>query len=203
MKGRSVVMVAMALFCSCLLLASCAGTSTLKLGYKPSDGEKGLLSSLPSKKVKVLSFSDKRQPQIESIKIGSREAAFAVPMGEVYAERPVFDIVRDAVQTEFARNGHLVVGENESVSVRGEIRAFSVGTNVTLVYWDVIGNVSFTLEAKKAGDAPSVTLGPFEGKQVERTYVYPSAEDRAVALIGTYTHRAGFFVYAAPPIIAS
>jgi hypothetical protein len=40
----------------------------------------------------------------------------------------------------------------------------------------VIGNVSFTLEAKKAGDAPAVTMGPFEGKQVERTYVYPTAE---------------------------
>jgi hypothetical protein len=176
MRGRNAAVAVIALLGSCLLLSGCGGTSTLKLGYKPSEGEKGLLASLPSKTVKVLPFSDKRQPQMESIKIGSREAAFAVPMGEVYAERPVFEIVRDAVQTEFARNGHLVVGDNESVSIRGEIRAFSVGTSVTLVYWDVIGNVSFTLEAKKAGDAPAVTMGPFEGKQVERTYVYPTAE---------------------------
>lgn len=175
MRGRNPVVVVIALFSSCLLLG-CGGTSILKLGYRPSEGEKSLLSSLPSKKIKVLPFSDKRMPQMESIKIGSREAALAVPMGEVYAERPVFEIVRDAVQTEFVRNGHLVVVDNEYVSIRGDIRSFSVGTSATLLYWDVIGNVSFTLEAKKAGDASPVTLGPFEGKQVERTYVYPSVE---------------------------
>ena len=201
MRGRNIVVVVIALFGSCLLL-DCGGTSTLKLGYRPSEGEKGLLSSLPSKKIKVLPFTDKRMPQMESIKIGSREAALSVPMGEVYAERPVFEIVRDAVQTEFARNGHLVVGDNEYVSIRGEIRAFSVGTSVTLVYWDVIGNVSFTLEAKKAGVASPVTLGPFEGKQVERTYVYPSAEimervtggslDNAIKAMGSDAALIGF-----------
>lgn len=175
MGGRSAIVVVFVLFGSCLLLG-CGGTSTLKIGYKPVESEKSLLSSIPSKKIKVLSFSDKREPKVESIKIGSREAAFAVPMGEVYAERPVFEIVRDAVQTEFVRNGHLFAGDNEYVSIRGDIKAFSVGTSVTLLYWDVIGNVSFTVEAKKAGDAPPVTVGPFEGKQVERTYVYPSVE---------------------------
>lgn len=175
MGRRSAVAIVIVLFGTCLLLG-CGGTSTLKIGYKPSEGEKSLLSSVPSKKIKVLSFSDMREPKVESIKIGSREAAFAVPMGEVYAERPVFEIVRDAVQTEFVRNGHLVAGDNEYVSIRGDIKAFSVGTSVTLLYWDVIGNVSFTVEAKKAGDASPVTVGPFAGKQVERTYVYPSVE---------------------------
>jgi hypothetical protein len=201
MRGKNAVVVAIALFGSCLLLG-CGGTSTLKLGYKPSDGEKGLLSSLPSKRIKVLPFSDQRKPEMESIKIGSREAALSVPMGEVYAERPVFEIVRDAVQTEFVRNGHLAVGDNEYVSIRGEIRAFSVGTSVTLLYWDVIGHVSFTLEARKAVEASPVTLGPFEGKRVERTYVYPSAEimervtggslDNAIKTMGSDAALIGF-----------
>lgn len=190
-----------ALFGVCLI-QGCGGTSTLKLGYRPAEGEKSLLSSLPSKKIKVLPFPDKRTPPMESIKIGSREAALAVPMGEVYAERPVFEIVRDAVQTEFARNGHLIVGESEDVSIRGEIRAFSVGTSVTLLYWDVIGNVSFTLEAKKTGVASPAQLGPYEGKQVERTYVYPSAEimervtsgalDNAIKAMGSDAALIGF-----------
>lgn len=175
MNGRNAVMVVIALFVSCLLLG-CGGTSTLKLGDRPSDGKKSLLSSVPSRKIKVLPFSDKRTPPMESIKIGSREAAMGVPMGEVYSNRPVFEIMRDAVQAEFVRNGHLAVGDNESITIRGDIRSFSVGTSVTMLYWDVIGNVGFTLEAKKAGGASPVTLGPFEGRQVERTFVYPSVE---------------------------
>jgi hypothetical protein len=174
MRRRASLFIVYALVGSCLLLSGCGGTATLKLGYKPSEGEKGLLSSVPSKKIKLLQFSDNRKPQMESVKIGSREAAFSVPMGEVYTEQPVFEIVRDAVKTEFVRNGHLIVSDNEDIAIGGEIRAFSVGTSVTPLYWDVIGEVGVTLEAKKAGNTSPVTLGPYEGKQVERTYLYPS-----------------------------
>jgi len=175
MRTNKTAVVVFAFIGSCLLLLGCGGTSTLKVSYKPSEGGKSLLSSIPPKKIKLLQFSDKRQPQRESVKIGSREAAFAVPMGEVYSEQPVFEVVRDAVKTEFVRSGHLVVSENEDVAIGGEIRALSVGTSVTPLYWDVIGEVGFTLEAKKAVNVPPVSLGPYEGKQVERTYLYPSA----------------------------
>lgn len=175
MRRKSPAVIVLAIFGFCLLLPGCGGTSILKLGYKPLEGQKSLLASVPSKKIRLQQYSDKRKPQMESIKIGSREAAFSVPMGEVYSEQPVFDVVRDAVKTEFVRNGHLVVSENEDLAIGGEIRAFSVGTSVTPLYWDVIGEVGFSLEARKAGEGSPITLGPYEGKQVERTYLYPGA----------------------------
>lgn len=159
-----------------IFLTACASNITVKPDYQPPTKTDTLLASVPALKIKLLNFEDKREQQTEAILIGRREAAGGIPMGDVFSERPIFEIVRDAIRTELIRNGHSIVNENEDISMKGEIRKFWVGTEVTALYWDVLGEVSITVEVKyPASDAP-ILLGPYSGKNVERTYINPSEE---------------------------
>ncbi len=160
------------LICISCLLSACAGNITVKPDYTPLTKTDTLLASAPPLKIKLLNFEDKRDKQMEAILIGHREAALGVSMGEVFSDRPIFEIVRDAVKTELTRSGHSIVSSNEDIVMKGEIRNFWVGTDVTALYWDVIGEVSFVVEITHPA-APAILLGPYSSKNIERTYVNP------------------------------
>jgi uncharacterized lipoprotein YajG len=95
-------------------------------------------------------------------------------MGDVYSERPVFEIIQKAIQSEFISRGHTIVTEKEDFIIKGEIRNFWVKTDTTALYWDVIGEVSIVLEVIEPGAASGVVLDPYSARKVERTYVNPS-----------------------------
>lgn len=157
------------------LLTACAGNITVKPDYQPQAKADTPLASEPALKIKLLNFEDKREQRTEAILIGRRQAAFGVPMGDVFSDRPIFEIIRDAVKTELTRNGHSIVTDNEDIVMKGEIRKFWVGTDVTALYWDVIGEVSILVEVKHPSGM-AILLGPYSGKNVERTYVNPGEE---------------------------
>jgi hypothetical protein len=159
-----------------VFLTACAGNITVNPNYQPSTKAATLLASAPAAKIKMLNFEDKRQQQAEAILIGRREAAFGVPMGDVFSERPIFQIIRDATIAEFMRNGHSVVTDHEDISIKGQIRKFWVGTEVTPAYWDVVGEISIVLEVKTPAAENFVLLGPYSSRNVERTYAYPGKE---------------------------
>lgn len=171
MSFISIVLVSMM-----FLLTACAGNITVKPDYQPQTKADTLLAAVPALRIKLLNFEDKREPRTESIVIGRRQAAFGVPMGDVLSSRPIFEIIRDAVKTELTRNGHNIVSDNEDVSIKGEIRNFWVGTDVTALYWDVIGEVSIVMEVRHSTDGAPIFVGPYSGKNVERTYINPSEE---------------------------
>jgi uncharacterized lipoprotein YajG len=174
MSSTHVVKVGVFLVFSCVILSACAGTATLNLKYQPSTDTKNLLAFVPPLRVKVLNFADKRTEQQEAILIGGRQAAFGMPMGDVYSDRPIFDIIREAMEAELTRSGHSIVADNEDIILGGEITTFLVGTDVTVLYWDVVGEVTITVKVKTSEDDTPVVLGPYGGKEIERTYVNPS-----------------------------
>jgi Uncharacterized lipoprotein len=153
-----------------VFLTGCVGNMTVATDYNPQTKGDTPLASVPPLKVKLLNFEYERS---QPLMIGHREAAGGVPMGNVYSERPVPEIIRDAVKAELIRNGHSIVTDNEDISIGGEIRKFRVGTDVTAMYWDVIGEVSFAIEVKGSTSEKSGPFGPYTGKKVERTYLNP------------------------------
>jgi len=157
-------------------LTACAGNITVKPDYQPLPGADTPLASVPALRIRLMNFEDKRENRTEAILIGRREAAGGVPMGDVFSERPIFEIIRDAIRTELMRNGHSIVLDNEDISIKGEIRKFWVGTDVTMLYWDVIGEVSIAVEVKHRAAGTPILLGPYSGKNVERTYSNPGEE---------------------------
>jgi hypothetical protein len=159
-----------------LMLMGCPGTTTVQIAPTTTAPPPNLLSSVPPVRIKVANFVDKREGKPDPILIGRRQAAFGVPMGDVYSERPVFEIVTEALKSELKRNGHKIVKKNEDFVIHGEIRHFWVKTDATLLYWDVVGDVTVTMEIARPGQKGSVILGPYNGRKVERTYINPSGD---------------------------
>jgi len=155
-------------------LLGCPGSTRVKVDYSPTTAKENLLVSIPPVKIKLLNIADRREGEVQPILVGHRTAAFGVSMGDVYSERPVFEIIQKAIQSEFISRGHTIVTEKEDFIIKGEIRNFWVKTDTTALYWDVIGEVSIVLEVIEPGAASGVVLGPYSARKVERTYVNPS-----------------------------
>ena len=157
-----------------VFLAGCARTATINMHYQQPQGCQNLFSSRSPLKIKLLNFADKREGNKEGIWIGYKKAAFNVPMGEVYSERPIFDIFREALQSELNKGGHVMVTEGQDITIEGTIDKFIVYTDTTMLYWDIIGETSFSLKVTKNDGFKSGLFGPYSGKSVDRTYVNPS-----------------------------
>jgi hypothetical protein len=108
--------------------------------------------------------------------IGRRTTALGMSLGDLFSALPIFDIIRDAVKTELIMSGHSIVTDNEDFSMKGQILKFWVTTDVTPLYWDVIGEISIVVEVKRPTVGTPVLLGPYRGDNVERTYINPSGE---------------------------
>lgn len=174
--SKSIYLILIVIIPMIFLLTACAGNITVKPDYQPQTKADTPLASVPALKIKLLNFEDKREPRTEAILIGRRQAAFGVPMGDVFSDRPIFEIIRDAVKAELVRNGHSIVTDNEDILMKGEIRKFWVETDVTALYWDVIGEVSIVVEVKYPAVGTPILLGHYSGKNVERTYTNPGEE---------------------------
>ena len=80
------------------------------------------------------------------------------------------------IKTEIISNGHSIVSNNEDILIKGKIRKFWVRTDVTALYWDLVGEVSIVIEVSSPTQRTPVVLGPYSGKNIERTYINPSNE---------------------------
>lgn len=161
----------------CLLFSGCvAGTAKINPVYRPTGEVAKQAAAAAPLKVKLINFIDKREGKVEPILIGSRQAAFGTPMGDVQAARPVFEIVKETVSTELARDGYSLVDSNEDVEVTGTIQKFWVGTDVTALYWDIFSEVALQLTVVNRRTGTATELEPYGARNVERTYTYPSEE---------------------------
>jgi len=159
-----------------IFLTACSSNITVKPDYQPQTKIDTPLATVPASKIKLLNFEDKREPRTVAIMIGRRTAALGMSLGDIFSARPIFDIIRDAVKTELIRSGYGIVTDNEDFSMKGQILKFWVATDVTALYWDVIGEISIVVEVKRPTVGTPVLLGPYSGNNVERTYINPSGE---------------------------
>jgi len=159
-----------------IFLTACSSNITVKPDYQPQTKIDTPLATVPASKIKLLNFEDKREPRTVAIMIGRRTAALGMSLGDIFSARPIFDIIRDAVKTELIRSGYSIVTDNEDFSMKGQILKFWVATDVTALYWDVIGEISIVVEVKRPTVGTPVLLGPYSGNNVERTYINPSGE---------------------------
>lgn len=148
----------------------------ININYKPSAPTKVPSASEAPLKVKLLNFADKQDKRLDPTWIGRRYAAFGVRMGDVYLFYPVSEIITEAVKSELLGQGYNIVTEDEDIVISGEILKFSVGTETTVLYWDVVGEVGVALEVKQPRSGITIPLGPYSSKKVERTYLNPCEE---------------------------
>lgn len=152
------------------------GTSMVKLNYQPKEDNQALLASVSPTRFKLHNLIDYREEKFEAILIGRKEAAWEMPIGDVHSDRPIFVIMSEAVKRTLIRCGHKIVSENSDIVLSGQIITFWASTPATELYWDVTGEVSIVLEAKRPQDSSHFNLGPYNGNRVERTYSNPNDE---------------------------
>lgn len=97
-----------------VLLGGCAaGTSTVDIGYKEAQAARGPLSTVSPRRIGI-AVTDRRP--LPGTLIGFKKGEPGMPrrIGPIVAERPIREIVHDALATELRRNNHVVVASGEA-----------------------------------------------------------------------------------------
>lgn len=123
-------------------------------------------------KIKLAGVTDARQ---DRGRIGTREAAFGVSMGEVHLGQNVADAVQQALSDDLLAAGYRLVETGQDLTAEGRLRKFWVRTDTTALYWDVVGEVELELAVVPATQTRESVQKAFACRQVQRTYVWPSA----------------------------
>jgi uncharacterized lipoprotein YajG len=153
---------------------------TIHISPGQSVGPESAVSATPAAKIKVSNFQDGRTGNLDPYVIG-REARGSdnvlqdMYIQTIYSDRPVFEIVTEAVKSELMRKGYRIVQENEDFSIKGKIVHFWANTSYKLATaWDVAGEVAFTVEVNWPGQKVFSMLGPYNGKKVEHRAMLPT-----------------------------
>jgi uncharacterized lipoprotein YajG len=103
-------------------------------------------------------------------RIGERATVGNISMGFVTIDPPPAGLVSDALAAELRAAGHDVTAAAPS-KLQADVRRFHLRTDVTPVYWDVIGEaeVGVTL----SGTGPVVSSA-YRANCSERTYLWPT-----------------------------
>jgi hypothetical protein len=122
-------------------------------------------------KIKVSRVADQRP---EKSRIGEREAAFGVSMGDVYLSGRAAELLREALIDDLQVAGYRVIDSGDDVAIDTRLSRFWVHTATTPLYWDIIADieVELTIEASRSRQPLQKNASCH---QVERTYVWPSA----------------------------
>ncbi|WP_455379236.1 YajG family lipoprotein [Petrachloros mirabilis] len=123
-------------------------------------------------KIKLDSVSDDRR---EQRRIGFREAAFGVSMGDVHLAQKPADLLQRALRDDLMAAGYRIVESGQDLSVESHLRKFWVHTDTTPLYWDVIGEIEFEVIVRPAVQMQERLSKTFTCRESERTYVWPSA----------------------------
>lgn len=140
------------LFCLFVLFSSgCAFTqANLNVKYDSQSARSGPLSSIKPVAVDIQAFSDARP---EKYKIGYKRNGFGQPTADIITQKPVVEIVKEALSAEFSKNGHLVADKDNSLTISGEITSFWFDTQVnfwTIEFMGTVG-VELSVNAKDTG----------------------------------------------------
>jgi len=106
-------------------------------------------------------------------RIGERKTVGDISLGMIIIEPTPGPLVANAFAAELRAAGHKVVDSGAAATLRGEIQRFTLRTDVTAVYWDVVVDTSVATVATK-GAASST--GHYNAHCTDRTYIYPSAQ---------------------------
>ena len=124
------------IFLVAALLGGCALTdATLDVSHSPDNVQEGPLAEVASVTFVPGALEDTRQDQA---RVGYKKNGFGVNTAQLTTEKPVTDIVMDAIVDAIEASGH-TVGDS-GVGVSGEVSYFWVDLDQSLWRAEVIGN---------------------------------------------------------------
>jgi len=154
---------------ACLISGCRSGTSALDVRYPESGAHRAMLASVAPRRIEVGAVTDRR---MDTSRIGQRPKSGA----NIVTDRPVTDIVREALAVELGTNGHAVVsdGKNAVADRKDAVIDRKDAVVVTAVeeFWlDVVVGYSTTQYVGKVAIALAVADGRSGDTLVTRRYV--------------------------------
>lgn len=114
-------------------------------------------------------------------RIGERKTIGDLSMGLVTVTPLPGRIVSNALKAELRAAGYRVGADGASAVIGGGIQQFEIHTDVTALYWDVIGTTAVSVTVTKGALS---TTNHYTATCKERTYVWPSG-DLIARVVGT------------------
>ena len=151
--------------------AMSAAVLTVGIPLHSASSSSSGLSSVPPVVLQLLPFDDARADQDTE---GTATAAFGVPMGRIRFEPSPATLMGQVIRAELSAAGHTVTDDTQRAQVSGSVRAFEAHTDTSLLYWDVTGNLSVSLNVLGARGTASPTRLDYQMRCTDRTYVWPT-----------------------------
>lgn len=150
-----------------VLLGGCAFTkATLNVGYTDAMATRGPLSTVTPRKIDVGAFADKR-PEIE--RIGYKRNMYGTKTADIVTAKPVPDIVKEALATEFRKNGHDVTTSDRDLVVSGEITTFWFEFQVNFWTVEFFGTSAVTLNVLDGRTGQTLLTRSYQGHYTEKS----------------------------------
>lgn len=127
-----------------ILFSGCAFTQgNLNVAYDQAKAKAGPLSAIQPLNLDIKEFADNRETKD---KIGYKRNAFGAQTASIVTTTAVPKIVRDAVVTEFTKNGHKIVSSDPNVVIQGDINAFWFDMQINFATIEFMGTVGVTMK---------------------------------------------------------
>ncbi|HEV8584010.1 MAG TPA: hypothetical protein VGT02_03465 [Methylomirabilota bacterium] len=120
------------------MLGGCAGASGLAVRYPEAGANRALLASVTSRRVEIRPVADAR---LDTTRIGTRPKDGT----NIVTERPVADIVGEALAVEVAKNGHTVAVAPSEVVLATDVEEFWLDTVRGYGSTQYVGKVAFSV----------------------------------------------------------
>ncbi len=138
---KTVCKVLLAIFV--LVSGGCAFTqANLNVKYDSETSRIGPLASLKPATIDLKEFVDKRP---EKLRIGYKRNGFGQNTADIVTQKPVPQIVREALLAEFTKNGHIVGTSGQSFIISGDITSFWFDYQVNFWTIEFMGTVGVNL----------------------------------------------------------
>ena len=148
-------------------LGGCAFTqANLNVAYDETKASKGPLSSVTPRQLTIGEFKDVRP---ERDKIGYKRNGYGMKTADILTQKPVPEIIREAVTAEFSKNGHLTAAKTPDIMLGGEISTFWF--DIQINFWSVefMGTVAVDLNVINAQTGASLLARKYQGHFNEKS----------------------------------
>lgn len=144
-----------------LVSGGCAFTqANLNVKYDSEAARVGPLASIRPVTIDLQEFVDKRP---EKSKIGYKRNGFGQKTADIVTMKPIPQIVKEALTTEFIKNGHIVSATGNSLAISGEITSFWVEFQINFATVEFMGTVGINLNLVDAGSGAVLYSQSYQG----------------------------------------
>ncbi len=150
-----------------MTLSACAyGDAKLNLGYDATAAKTGVLSEAPPTTIYLANVEDRR---VEKERIGYKRNGFGAKTADIVSERPVPEIVKEALATALQKNNHVIGGPQERIGLKPALTNFWFDYKTGFVSVEFYCQVQAELSVIDQSTGATVYSEIFDGYYSEKT----------------------------------